>query len=1057
VKAIIDAAIERANVVIFALILILIAGTYAYVDIAKESDPDINIPIMYVSMTLEGISPEDAERLLIRPMEKELRAIEGIKEMRSTAREGFASVLLEFDAGFDAKKALQNVREKVDIAKAEIPDETDEPTVNEVNVGLFPVLVVMLSGQVPERMLYKTARDLKDRLEGLPGVLAADIVGDRKEVLEVIVDPVRLESYKISTTELLQTITLNNKLVAAGALDTGSGRFSVKVPGLLKNAADVLDLPIKVAGDGVVRIRDVTDVRRTFKDAQTYARLDGKPTVALEIKKRLGFNVIDAIDDVRAAVADEQKAWPASLEVAFIQDKSKDIRNMLTDLTNSVIASVILVMIMVLASLGLRSSGIVGIAIPGSFLIGILYLYAFGFTINIVVLFSLILAVGMLVDGAVIVTEFADRRMAEGRPRAEAYAEASKRMAWPVVASTATTTAAFLPLLFWPGVVGEFMKFLPITLVVTLAGSLLMAFVFVPAMGSKFGKLGVSDQKHVRRLAALEDGDMSVIGGLTGFYAKLLAALVAKPWRAGAVVAATIALLVGVQVYYADHGNGVEFFPDVDPENAIVLIHARGNLSVDEKDKLVREVERRVRTLDEFAAVYARVGSSGSGNQQSEDTIGTILLELKDWRERRRASAIIEDIRARTADIAGVVVEARKPEVGPPTGKAVRLQVSSRFPERIDAVVQTIRDKLDTVADLRNVEDSRPIPGIEWQMTVDRAQAGRFGADVATIGSVVQMVTNGAKVGEYRPNDVDEEVEIRVRFPLADRGINQLDTLRVPTRDGIVPISNFVQRTAAPRVGTIQRVDGKRVVNVEANVAEGVNVDSKIQEIAAWLATVTLPPDVDVRFKGQDEERRKAEAFLSKAFMAAIFLIAIILVAEFNSFYYTLLVLSAIIFSTIGVTVGLIVTGQTFGIVMTGVGIIALAGVIVSNNIVLIDTYAILRRSGLGAVEAAVRTGAQRLRPVYLTAFNGVIGLLPMVLSLNVDFVNRVLEFGAPSTQWWVQLSTAVSSGLVFGTILTLIVTPCLLVLGEAVHAWVNRLFGRRGTPAAVAAAQPAE
>ncbi|MSP51844.1 MAG: efflux RND transporter permease subunit [Alphaproteobacteria bacterium] len=1055
-KAIIEAAIERANVVIFALVVILGAGAFAYFSIAKESDPDVNIPIIYVSMTLEGISPEDGERLLVRPMEQKLRSIEGVKEMRSTAREGFASVLLEFDAGFDAKKAMQRVREKVDIAKAEIPAETDEPKVSEVNVGLFPVLVVMLSGQVPDRALYKKARDLKDRLEGIAGVLSADIVGDRKEVLEVVVNPVRLESYRISTTELLQTINLNNRLVAAGALDTGAGRFAVKVPGLFKTPADVLDLPAKVSGDGVVRIRDVTDVRLTFKDAQSYARLDGQPTVALEIRKRLGFNVIDAIEQVRKVVAEEQKIWPANLEVTFIQDKSVKIRDMLTDLTNSIIAAVVLVMIVVLAALGLRSAGIVGIAIPGSFLIGILYLYAFGFTINIVVLFSLILAVGMLVDGAVIVTEFADRRMAEGKPRAQAYSEAAQRMAWPVFASTATTIAAFLPLLFWPGVVGQFMKFLPITLVITLVGSLLMAFVFIPALGSKFGRLGVSGSRDIERLAALEGGNVLKLQGFTGAYARFLHSLVRKPWRTVAVLFVTIGLMIGVQGLYSKYGHGVEFFPDVDPDNAIVLVHARGNFSTDEKDRLVREVEARVRPLNDFAAVYTRVGAAGSNNQQSEDTIGTLLLELKDWRVRRRANAILADIRERTKDIPGIFVEARKPESGPPTGKAIRLQVASRFPERIDPTIEAIRAMIDKVADLRDIEDSRPIPGIEWQLAVDRSQAGRFGADVATIGSVVQMVTNGAKVGAYRPNDVDEEVEIRVRFPLDERGINQLDTLRVPTRDGIIPISNFVQRTAAPKVGTLQRVAGKRIVSVEANVVEGVNVDGKVKEIAALLKNIQLPPDVEVKFKGQDEEQQRAQKFLSQAFIAAIVLIALILVIEFNSFYYALLVLSAIIFSTIGVMVGLLVTGQTFGIVMTGVGIITLAGVIVNNNIVLIDTYAILRRSGLDPIEAAVRTGAQRLRPVFLTAFTAIVGLLPMALSLNVDFVNRLLEFGAPSTQWWVQLSTAVSSGLMFGTVLTLVVTPCLLALGEHTRAGVRRLFRRRQA-APLPGALPAE
>ena len=408
-NAIIDAAIGRSRTVLMVLSLILIAGTVAYISIPKESDPDVNIPIIYVGMSHDGISPEDAERLLVRPMEQELRSIEGIKEMRSTATEGYASVLLEFDAGFDADLALADVREKVDVAKVELPEETDEPTVNEVNVSLFPVIVIMLSGGMPERTLLRHARDLQDSLEGLPGVLSANIVGNREELLEVIVDPVRLESYRISQEELIRSIDFNNRLVAAGALDTGAGRFSVKVPGLFETAKDVLEIPIKNNGDAVVTLRDITDVRRTFWDATSFARLDGRPTVALEIQKRIGFNVIDTIDDVRAIVATEQKTWPTALEITYIQDKSEFIDILLTDLQNNVISAVLLVMIIVLAALGIRSSGLVGMAIPGSFLIGILYLYLFGMTINIVVLFSLILSVGMLVDGAIVVTDTSER------------------------------------------------------------------------------------------------------------------------------------------------------------------------------------------------------------------------------------------------------------------------------------------------------------------------------------------------------------------------------------------------------------------------------------------------------------------------------------------------------------------------------------------------------------------------------------------------------------------------------------------------------------------------
>ena len=949
-NGLIDAAIDRSRTILLTLALILTAGVFTYIDIPKEAEPDINIPILYVSMRHEGISPEDAERLLVRPMEQELRSIEGVKEMRATAAEGFASVLLEFEAGFDADKAIADVREKVDIAKAELPGETDEPTVNEVNVGLFPVLVVALSGNVPERTLLKHARELQKVLEALPGVLAADIGGDRDELLEIRVDAARLESYQISQQDLLNAVTLNNRLVAAGALDTGAGRFAVKVPGLFKTARDVLDLPVKVHGDGVVTLEDLASVRRTFRDATTYARLDGESAVTLEVRKRLGFNIIETISDVRGAVAEEQTSWPAALKVTFFQDKADDVRILLNDLQNNVITAILLVMIVVVAALGIRSAALVGVAIPGSFLIAILCLFLFGFTMNMVVLYSLILAVGMLVDGAIVVTEFADRKMAEGNHRRHAYAMAAKRMAWPIIASTATTLAAFMPLLFWPGVVGEFMKFLPITLVLTLSGSLLMALVFVPTLGSKIGKVGTTDTKTLRTLAATETGELSQLGGFTGLYARTLSGLVYRTWRAVAVVASAVVLLFGIQIYYAVNGNGVEFFPDVDPDNALVLIHARGNLSTNEKDALVREVEERVLALDdEFDAVYARTGPASEGQEQSEDVIGSISLELTHWQRRRPANEILADLRARTRDLAGIEVEMRKPESGPPTGKDIRLQLASRFPELLPAAVEKIQRFLATVDGLVDIEDSRPVPGIDWEITVDRAQAGRFGTDIASVGNVIQLVTNGIKVGEYRPNDADEEIDIRVRLPLDERSVNQLDTLKVQTRDGLVPISNFVTRQARPKVSAIDRVDGRRVLTIEANVVEGVLADTKVKEISAWLAGAAIHPDIEVTFKGADEEQKEASAFLTKAFAVALFIMAIILVTQFNRVYHAFLVLTAVVMSTIGVMMGLIVTGQPFGVVMTGVGVITLAGIVVNNNIVLIDTFARLRKTGIAA------------------------------------------------------------------------------------------------------------
>lgn len=1057
-NAIIDAAIHRSRTVISALVLILVAGFVAYNDIAKESDPDINIPIIYVSMTHEGISPEDAERLLVRPMEIELRAIEGVKEMKSTASEGHASVLMEFEAGFDSDSALDDVREKVDIAKKELPEETDDPTVHEVNVGLFPVLIVTLSGDLPTRSLIRIAKDLQDDIEGLPGVLAADMGGDREEVLEVIIDPVKLESYNISNTTLINAVQLNNRLVAAGAMDTGKGRFSIKVPGLFEDAEDVFSIPLKVSGEGVVTLGDVTDIRRTFKDAESYARLNGKPAVVLEIKKRLGENIIDTIEDVQTLVLAEQKHWPAGLEVTFSQDKSEDIRTMLNDLQNNIISAIILVMVVVISALGVRTAGLVGLSIPGSFLIGILYLYLFGFTVNIVVLFGLILAVGMLVDGAIVVTEFADRKMAEGFHKVEAYGLAAKRMAWPIIASTATTLAVFMPLLFWPGVVGEFMKFLPITLITTLTGSLLMALIFVPTLGAVFGKPGSVNSKTLGALAAAESGDIRSIGGATGVYVKTLAFALRHPIF---ILVIAISSLVSVSLYYGFKGNGVEFFPDVEPEMALAYVHARGNMSTLEKDDLVKAVEQEVLKLDDFSSIYAKTGGGSDGQEVSEDVIGVINMEFKDWLERRPAAEVFADIRQRTKHIAGIAVEVRKPDNGPPTGKHIQIELSSRFPEKIAPEVAKIRQYLDNnVTDLIDVEDSRAIPGIDWEIEVDRAQAGRFGADVTTVGNTIQMVTNGIKAHEYRPAEVDDEVEIRIRFPMSYRSLEQLDNLRVNTDRGMVPISNFVTRTPQPKVGTIERVDSRRVMTVKANVREGVLVDTKVQEIQKWLIEeANIDPAVSFTFKGEDEEQKKAQAFLGKAFGVALFMMAIILVTQFNSFYHAFLILTAVIMSTIGVFVGLIITGQAFGIVMTGVGVISLAGIVVNNNIVLIDTFAHLKKMGMPAREAILRTGAQRLRPVMLTTVTTIFGLLPMTMQVNIDFFTREVVTGAPSSQWWVQLSTAVAFGLTFATALTLIVTPALLMLGANVSDFFSRRRERKATikRAKQQAIQPAE
>src|SRR5215471_17586154 len=484
----IDYAIGHARLTIATLLFLLSAGLVAYVTIPKEAEPDVRIPIIFVQLSQRGISPEDSERLLLRPVETQLKSVSNVKEMRSTAYEGGGFVLLEFEAGFDSKAALADVRAKVDLAKHDLPREVDEPQVLEVNLSLYPVLVVALSGDVPERTLLRIARAAKNAIEQAPGVLSAELRGARDEAVEILIEPTLMKSYGLSLDQLGQITSNFNTLVAAGALEGQTGRFAVKVPSLFERPQDILQVPVAASPNASVTLLDISQIKPTFKDATSVTRVNGRPAMTIEVSKRTGANLIETVDAVKYIVGELQKTWPDAVQVSFNQDKSKLIRQMLSDLQNSVLTGVLLVSIVILFALGFRASLFIGIAIPASFLAGILGLQFAGLTVNIVVLFSLILAVGMLVDDAIIVSEFAERRMAEGTAPREAYALAAKRMAGPVIAATATRVAAFSPLLFWPGVVGQFMKYLPITLIATLSASLAVALFFTPTLGALLGR-----------------------------------------------------------------------------------------------------------------------------------------------------------------------------------------------------------------------------------------------------------------------------------------------------------------------------------------------------------------------------------------------------------------------------------------------------------------------------------------------------------------------------------------------------------------------------------------
>ena len=1031
---ILHAVITNSRSTLCVLLMIVLAGIGARMTIVVEADPGITIPLVNVIIPHLGISPEDADRLIIRPMESELRSLEGVEEVRSYAREGLASLTLEFDIDYDPDVAITEVRAAVDRAQAEIPGTSEEPVIKAVTMTDFPVIVASLTSEtVSERVLYHLAVDLKYELESLSEVLEARLSGHREELLEAIIDPTQLEHYSISQQTLFNTVRNNNRLIAAGAMDTGQGRFAVKVPGLIENRQDVFELPIASTGDTVVTLDKIADVRRTFKDRHSYTRVNGQPAISVEVLRRPGANVIDMNEKIRVLVAEHIRNYPADVRLVLSQDQSPFAKQQVTELQGNIVTAMALVMTLVVAALGIRSGILVGAAVPVSFLFALVVLNIMGLSYNFMVMFGMLLGLGMLIDGAIVVTEYADRKMAEGLPSQEAYLAASKRMLWPVLASTATTLAAFMPLFYWPGTSGKFMMYLPITVFAVLVGSLMYALFFGPTLGALFGKVGSVDEKSVRQLQILEHGDVTALDGVTGFYARFLSNVLKYPILILVIVFAVLYVIFSL---YGKYSPGYIYFVSTDPTYGRVSISARGNFSKDEIRDLVIEAEDTMMPLNGVNSYFTNTSSGNQGGRffggggSRVDQIGSIFLEMADAREvGSTGRGILEEVRHRLAPLAGIDAEILEQEYGPRTGKDIQIQISSKFREDLEPTVEQMREYLDQLDGVRDVEDTRVLPGIEWEIVVDRVKAALFNVNVNEVGSAVQLVTNGLYLGEYRPNDAEEEVEIRLRYPRADRNIDVLDNLRVMTPNGSIPLSNFVIRKAKNKLDSIQRIDGEYIMNVRANVNPGVVADKKVNEVLQWLEESEFDSRIHIKFRGAAEEQNESLEFISYAFLMALLLMTVLLVAQFNSFYQAFLILSAVVMSTAGVLLGLLIFNQTFSAILTGIGIVALAGIVVNNNIVLIDTYNELRKAGIDEIEAIVKTGTQRLRPVFLTTVTTILGLLPLATNTSIDIIHREVIFGGQVSAYWVKLASSIVYGLSFASVLTLVVTPVMLVL----------------------------
>ncbi|ODT87049.1 efflux RND transporter permease subunit [Phenylobacterium sp. SCN 70-31] len=1042
----IDGAIKRRKVVLAVTLIAALFGLFAYISMPRESEPDIDLPYISVVVPYPGVSPEDAERLLVKPLELELQTIQGIESMNAVARQNAAVVTLEFEADFNKDKALEDVRAKVDMARGKFPPDAEEPIIQEMNFSGEPIIGIVISGSAPERELFRVARQLKERLEGTDGVLEVFMSGGREEVLEVAIDPLRMEAYNVTTSELAQVIGRNNQLVPAGNLRSGSGQFAVKVPGVVQEPADIMALPIKRNGDRLVTVADIGDVRRTFKEPTSISRFNGHPAFVLEVTKRGGANILATVETVRKATEEDARRWPSTVRLDYIYDESEFIARTLVVLESGLIIAAILVMMIIVVSLGIRQGLIVGTSIPLCFLIAFLLINSMGVTLNMMVMFGMVLAVGILVDGGIVVTEYADRKMAEGMPKEEAFTAAGKRMFWPVVNGTLTTLCAFVPFMFWNSIAGKFMSYLPLTLFFVLGASICIALIFIPALGSLASRKTAVDEEHLAEIMKSEHGDPREMSGFMGWYARALTYLGQRPTR---TIAAGGLIVLAIVVSFAMTKHRTEFFFEDDPEFTQVFVKARGNLSPEAQDGLVRQVEERLVGVKGVESFYVRAGgfsANGGPNSAPNDTVGRIRVDFLDFEERTAlgltGKAIEDEVRRRVTNIPGLQIEVRGPQNGPPVGKDVQVQLLSNDPTALNKAADLVFDKLASDRQLMELEDNRTSPGIEWNLIVDREAAGRYGVDVLSVGQTIQFLTGGVLMGRFRPDDADDELDIRVRFTADARNVAALEELKVTTPLGPVPASYFIKQAPSQQVTQIQRRDGQRLVILQANAVEGVAANQKIAQLRPWLQQAPIDPAVTWKFTGADEEGAEAAVFFATAMLASLFMMFVILLCQFNSFYGVFVTLSAVILSTVGVLLGVQVNfADTFpyiSVIMLGTGVVALFGVVVGHNIVLVDTFYHLRQAGYAADEAAMRAAVQRFRPVLLTTLVTVVGLLPLMFQIHPNFHTGHIEYKAPGSAWWVQLSASVVWGLSFATLLTLVLTPVMLAAPKV----YSRRFG---------------
>ena len=1029
---IVDFALSKAKTTMMIALMVVIAGSFARQEIPIAASPNVQLPFISVSVFLDGASPGDTSRLIARPLENRLKTITGVKNIRSTSSLSFARIFLEFEVGFDMDQALVDIKQGVEETKYELPREAEDPQIAEYSEASFPVMNISIVGSSSIRQKVFYAKELKDKVEAREEILQARLSGAPEEVLEGVINKSKMESYEVTLSDIYYSVSNNNLIIPGGTQDTGKGSFNIEVPSIIETAQDVYSIPIKVTKDAIVTLGDITDVKRTFKDFTSYARVNGEDAVTLELSLRESANAINASNAIRDILKDFKKTLPENLRIVITDDDTIYANLMVKELNGNIIAAVVLIMVLIIASMGIRVSMLVGLSIPFCFLLTYLSLYMLGFEVNFLVMMGLLLGMGMLIDGAIVITEYADKKIAEGLSRSEGYKLASKRMFYPILASTGTTMAAFIPVIFWPGFTGQFMRYLPITVFIVLLASLLYSLIMIPVLGTYLGQ----------RESALNKNDEreSIFKKLTELYGRRIEKFVKNPVE---TCVGVISILFIIVMSYSYFGKGTVYFALVDPVKANITIKARGNYSALETKEIIVQIEERFLNTEGVGSVYLRAGTEWWN--AGADKVGGGFVEVAPPTERSITGLeVMSLLKSSTNDLPGIFVEVAPDLGGPSFDNPIELSIYGNTEKDVNKAVDIVEKYMrKDMKGLINIFSSKSYPSVEWSVEVDKQKAAQLGVNVGDVGALVQMLTNGFKVGEYRPDDAKDEVEIRARFPQSDRTITGIRNLNVTTTKGLVPVSSFIKVVPKENRQTVNRKNGKFFQEVGAGTLDESEVSNKVAELDNWLKNANLGQGVTYEFSGMAEETEDVNKFMISAGITAVFIMLLMLLTQFNSFYQSFIILSSVTISFVGVLLGLLITGMPFSTTMTGLSIVTLAGIVVNNNIVLIDTFNKLKEEAPHLEKSIhiINACKQRLRPILLTSLTTIFGLMPLAMGISLDIISRDILFGSRIVDWWSNLAVSIVFGLGFSTFITLILTPAVLALPYALRNDFKEIF----------------